>query len=99
METIIDNVLELSVDLLLHYPRPVLERIWNVVCGHDLNGLPLLTPVLCFNLWRIFCVVLGTQTEMPLSLLRYNFHLEKPASPLCVYAKPLTSPGFDFITQ
>jgi hypothetical protein len=55
--------------------------------------------LLSFDTWLIFSKLLHQEEGSTLGLLRYRQAIQQPLSPLHVYATPLTSSSFDFITS
>ncbi|CZR57544.1 uncharacterized protein PAC_07433 [Phialocephala subalpina] len=105
LETIMQNVTNLTFDVLEPLPRRLLQQVWeqvrqrSVIVPRPLSSSYSLVArqVIGFHTWRVFSTLLR-EDDNTLRMRRYREQLRTPNSPLQYYAKPLASTSFDFLT-
>ncbi|KAH6721409.1 hypothetical protein BKA61DRAFT_567997 [Leptodontidium sp. MPI-SDFR-AT-0119] len=89
IETIIENMMDLTFEGVDCLPRKLVLRIW------DLANERYVIP---FCVWTIFSKVLQEEDNTTISLLRYRDMITSPRLTLQNYTAALTSPNFEFLT-
>ncbi|KAH7369962.1 hypothetical protein BKA65DRAFT_387802 [Rhexocercosporidium sp. MPI-PUGE-AT-0058] len=89
IETIIENVMDLTSEGVDCLPRKLVLRIWDLV--NERYEIP-------FCVWAIFSKVLREEDNISIGLLRFRDTVSSPRLPLQSYAAALISPTFDFLT-
>ncbi|KAL3426328.1 cbs domain-containing protein [Phlyctema vagabunda] len=90
VEFLVQNVADITPEALECLPLQVVRRLW-VEVSHRM-------PV-SFEIWQMFSRILQKEPTTTLNILSYRHQIKLPLSPLEVYATPLTSTSFDFITS
>ncbi|KAG4436627.1 hypothetical protein IFR05_007885 [Cadophora sp. M221] len=89
IETIIENMMDLTFEGVDCLPRKMVLRIW------DLANERYVIP---FCVWTIFSKILREEDGTTISLLRYRDMITAPCLTLQSYTAALTSSNFEFLT-